>query len=65
MTTHPFSVRRARAKAEGRLGELEGIDLPLTFVAGKRDGANRLSRREPISIGLPTLRPTSEAEKWP
>ncbi len=47
--------RRARAEAEGWLGELEGIDLTLTFLGGKRDEANRLARVAPISLGMPTI----------
>ena len=52
-------TRRARAQAEGRLGELEGIDLTLTFLSGKRDQASRLNRTTEINLGLPSLRETS------
>ncbi|MEU4223899.1 hypothetical protein AB0F17_06375 [Nonomuraea sp. NPDC026600] len=48
--------RRARAEAEGWLGELEGLDLTLNFLAGKREEARRLSRTGPVSLGLLTPR---------
>jgi hypothetical protein len=47
--------RRARAEAEGWVGEIEGIDLTLTFLAGKRHEANRIARVTPISLGMPTI----------
>lgn len=43
-------ARRTRAEAEGWMGELEGIDLTLTFLRGKRDEALRLNRFGPISV---------------
>ena len=48
-------ARRARAEAEGWLGEIEGIDLTLTFLADKRAETNRLARVAPISLGMPTI----------
>jgi site-specific recombinase XerD len=44
-------TRRARAQDEGWLGELEGIDLTLTFLDGKRADAKRLSQLPPTRIG--------------
>ncbi|WP_214317579.1 tyrosine-type recombinase/integrase [Nonomuraea sediminis] len=49
-------ARRARSEAEGWLGELEGLDLTLGFLVGKREEALRLSRIGPVSLGLPTPR---------
>jgi integrase len=49
-------ARRAHAEAEGWLGELEGIDLTLTFLGSKREEAIRISSRGPIALGLPTRR---------
>lgn len=48
--------RRARAEAEGWLGELEGIDLTLTFLRDKREQAQRLARNAPVNLGLPIIR---------
>jgi Phage integrase family len=49
-------ARRARAEAEGWLGELEGIDLTLSFLRDKRAEARRLSRVTPVHLGMPTRR---------
>ncbi|MFG1770785.1 tyrosine-type recombinase/integrase [Nocardia salmonicida] len=46
--------RRERAHVEGWLGEIEGIDLTLTFLRDKRDAVSRLSSRT-ISLGTPHL----------
>ncbi|MFD4524231.1 tyrosine-type recombinase/integrase [Streptomyces sp. NPDC058470] len=52
-----LQVRRKRAEAEQWLGEIDGIDLTLTFLRAKRDEAQRLSRRGPVILGLPRSRP--------
>jgi hypothetical protein len=44
-------TRRARAQNEGWLGELEGIDLTLTFLDGKRADAKRLSQLPAVRLG--------------
>jgi hypothetical protein len=49
-------TRRARAEAEQWLGEIEGIDLTLTFLRGKREEAQRAARRPAISLGMPRVR---------
>ncbi|MER7468528.1 recombinase [Streptomyces sp. NPDC097981] len=54
--------RRQRAEAEGWIGEIEGIDLTLTFLRGKRDEASRRSRRPVVDLGLPRPRPSRRAE---
>jgi hypothetical protein len=48
-------ARRARAEHEAWLGEVEGIDLTLTYLRQKRDGAKRLARVAPIDLGMPAL----------
>lgn len=49
--------RRERAMTEGWLGEVEGIDLTLSFLRSKRDHTQRFSRR--IPLGLPQIRQAS------
>jgi hypothetical protein len=50
-------TRRARAEAEGWLGEIEGIDLTLTFLRQKREETRRLARIAPIDLGIPAMLP--------
>ncbi|MCX5072691.1 site-specific integrase [Streptomyces sp. NBC_00513] len=52
-------LRRKRAEEEQWLGEIEGIDMTLTFVRTKQADAARLTRRTPVALGIPTSRPTS------
>lgn len=52
--------RRKRAKDEGWLGELEGIDLTLGFLDAKRQEARRLSLRPVIDLGMPTRSDSGE-----
>jgi hypothetical protein len=47
-------ARQSRARAEGWLGELEGIDLTLTFLRDKRKEAERVRHHGPITLGMPT-----------
>lgn len=49
-------ARRSRAEAEGWAGEMEGIDLTLTFLRGKRDETQRRAQRPPVGLGIPTPR---------
>ncbi|MEV5768070.1 hypothetical protein AB0L34_26335 [Micromonospora sp. NPDC052213] len=42
--------RRQRAETEHWLGEIEGIDLTLTFLRAKREQAQRLSQRSLLQI---------------
>ncbi|MEV0464663.1 hypothetical protein AB0I30_27270 [Nocardia tengchongensis] len=46
--------RRNRAYDEGWLGEIEGIDLALTFLRRKRDEAGRLVSRT-TAFGTPEV----------
>jgi hypothetical protein len=48
-------ARRARAEREAWLGEVEGIDLTLTFLRQKRDETNRLARIAPVELGIPVV----------
>ncbi|MFD3589792.1 hypothetical protein [Streptomyces sp. NPDC058683] len=48
--------RRARAEAEGWVGETEGIDLTLTFLRSKRDETQRRTQRPSVDLGIPTPR---------
>jgi site-specific recombinase XerC len=51
--------RRDRAEAEHWLGEIEGIDITLTRLAGKRDQAQRITATGPVPLGMPTPRTTT------
>jgi hypothetical protein len=50
-------ARRARAKAERWLGEIEGIDLTLTFLRQKRDETRRLAKVAPLNLGMQACPP--------
>jgi hypothetical protein len=56
-------ARRARAEAEGWLGELEGLDLTLRFLAEKRTEAIRLNRRPLLSITRAVSPATPEEQR--
>ncbi|MFB6717085.1 recombinase [Streptomyces sp. NPDC056237] len=59
-TAGDLILRRRRAEDEQWLGEIEGIDLTLTFVRTKQADAARLTHRSPVSLGIPTTRPPRE-----
>ncbi|SFO73810.1 Phage integrase family protein [Actinomadura madurae] len=48
-------TRRARAETEGWLGEIEGLDLTLTFLRQKRDQTRRLAKVAPLNLGMPGM----------
>ncbi|MGW9122750.1 recombinase [Streptomyces sp. NPDC055663] len=50
-----LTLRRKRAEEEQWLGEIDGIDLTLTFVRTKQADAARLTRRTPVALGIPTV----------
>ncbi|MFJ9884340.1 recombinase [Streptomyces sp. NPDC091287] len=50
-------ARRARAEQEGWLGEIEGIDLTLTFLRQKHEESRRLARIAPVDLGIPGIPP--------
>ncbi|MFD4948917.1 DUF5134 domain-containing protein [Streptomyces sp. NPDC058239] len=52
-----LQARRSRASHEGWLGEVEGLDLTLTFLQQKREQTQRLTRFEPVNLGMPGVRP--------
>lgn len=54
---HPplYRTRRARAEHEAWLGEVEGIDLTLTFLRQKREETKRLARITPVDLGIPSI----------
>ncbi|NYE71884.1 tyrosine-type recombinase/integrase [Microlunatus parietis] len=47
-------TRRQRAQDEGWLGEIDGINLTLSFLAGKREEALRVNRLAVVDLGMPT-----------
>ncbi|MFG2631424.1 recombinase [Streptomyces sp. NPDC048473] len=47
--------RRSRAEQEGWRGEIEGIDLTLTFLRQKREESQRLARIAPVELGMPGI----------
>lgn len=49
-------LRRKRAQEEQWLGEIEGIELTLTFLRTKQADAARLTRRAPVDLGVPRPR---------
>lgn len=49
-------TRRQHAQHENWLGEIEGIDLTLTYLRTKRDEAERLTHRTVIQLGIPRAR---------
>ncbi|MFF7967070.1 recombinase [Streptomyces sp. NPDC007903] len=50
-------LRRKKAEEEQWLGEIEGIDMTLTFVRTKQEDATRATQRSPVALGIPTPRP--------
>ncbi|WP_406290673.1 recombinase [Streptomyces sp. NBC_00209] len=49
-------LRRKRAEEEQWLGEIEGIDMTLTFARTKQADAARTAQRAPVALGIPTTR---------
>lgn len=49
--------RRQRAVSEGWAGEIEGLDLTLTFLRDKREETRRRTKRPTVDLGIPTARP--------
>ena len=50
-------LRRKRAEEEQWLGEIEGIDMTVTFVRTKQADAARRTQCSPLALGFPTARP--------
>jgi hypothetical protein len=56
--------RRTRAEAECWAGEVEGVDMTLTFLRAKREDTQRRLRRPAVDLGLPALpRATAQQER--
>ncbi|WP_440581126.1 recombinase [Streptomyces sp. PT19] len=49
-------ARRKRAITEDWQGEIEGIDLTLTFLRSKREQSRRFSGQGPVDLGIPSPR---------
>jgi hypothetical protein len=45
--------RRTRAEVENWAGEIEGIDMTLTFLRAKRDDTQRRLQRPAVNLGIP------------
>ena len=48
-------ARRTRAEHENWLGEVEGIDLTLSFLRQKREQTQRLARIAPTELATPVI----------
>jgi site-specific recombinase XerC len=48
-------ARRKRALEEGWRGEVEGLELTLTFLRSKREQARRFERNSPVALGIPAI----------
>jgi hypothetical protein len=55
--------RRKRAEDESWRGEIEGIDLTLSFLRAKREETQRRLRRPTVHLGMPTISTTPERNK--
>jgi hypothetical protein len=56
-------ARREHALAQGWKGEVEGIELTLTFLRSKRSQVHRSQQLPPVDLGIPSIphsRPTTE-----
>jgi hypothetical protein len=48
-------ARRARAEREAWLGEVEGINVTLTYLRQKREETKRLARIASVDLGIPVI----------
>ncbi|RZD89563.1 integrase [Streptomyces albidoflavus] len=53
-------LRRKRAEEEQWLGEVEGIDITLTFCRSKQAEAARLAQRKVVDLDIPRPRPRTK-----
>ncbi|MGW1798207.1 tyrosine-type recombinase/integrase [Streptomyces sp. NPDC001984] len=58
-------ARLRRAEEENWLGEVEGINLTLTFLRAKRDETQRRARRPAVDLGIPKPRATPSTPEAP
>ncbi|GGU24761.1 hypothetical protein [Streptomyces lavendofoliae] len=52
---------RTQAEAEGWIGEIEDIDLTLTFLRAERDETQRLAQRPAVHLCIPARRRPQES----
>ncbi|WP_231950551.1 recombinase [Allokutzneria albata] len=57
--------RRTRAATDGWAGEIEGIDMTLTFLRTERDDTQRRLRRRAVDLGMPALIRTVDQQVKP
>jgi hypothetical protein len=57
--------RRTRAETEGWGGEIEGIDMRLTFLRAKREDSRRRLRRPGVDLGIPAFARVTDQEEKP
>ncbi|WP_319686619.1 hypothetical protein [Streptomyces sp. ME19-01-6] len=60
--THEHACIRCPMLSINRQGEIEGIDLTLTFLRGKREQTRRFERTGPTDLGLPLM---PQQKSWP
>ncbi|MER5185190.1 recombinase [Streptomyces sp. NPDC002896] len=53
-------LARPPAETAGWIGEIEGIDLTLTFLRSRRDENQRRAHRAAVDLGVPTVRRTKD-----
>ncbi|MFC4463850.1 tyrosine-type recombinase/integrase [Streptomyces xiangluensis] len=58
-------ARLRRAQDERWIGEVEGINLTLTFLRSKREETQRRARRPAVDLGIPKPRDTSSTPEAP
>lgn len=54
-----------RTRAEGWAGEIEGIDMTLTFLRAKRGYTQRRLRRPAVHLGIPVTSQASHRHSEP
>ncbi|MGI5401359.1 recombinase [Streptomyces sp. CA-135486] len=50
-------ARRQHALAQGWKGEVEGIELTLTFLRAKQSQVHRSQQLPPVDLGIPSIPP--------
>ncbi|MGW1997586.1 recombinase [Embleya sp. NPDC001921] len=55
-------ARRKHAESEGRLGEIEGVNLTLTHLRTKQEETRRRIQRPSVDLGMPGVTPHPPAE---
>jgi hypothetical protein len=58
-------ARLQRVQEENWLGEVEGINLTLTFLRAKREETQRRARRPAVDLGIPKPRTDSSTPEAP